>query len=312
MEASTVIVYVDLIFFMNFVIDGTLLLATGWTCKIKMKGWRITAGAGIGALYVIMMLFPEASIFFTLLFKFAFSIFMILVSFGFGQLQRFLRTLGVFYLINFVAAGGILGTHYLLLSSGDVMNGIWYTHSGGLSFELKLSMVFILIALLLVVWFYMRVTKSSKRQMEVAQWITDLTVSVDDFNFTCKGLIDTGNRLYDPLTNMPVLVVEIESWIGYLPESWVKRIQNAEVEQIFMDLDKENFMGQERIRLVPFRGINKGGQFMLAIKPDQVKVRFNEQWITTSKVLVGIDRGRLSSDGSYQAILHPALIEIEA
>jgi stage II sporulation protein GA (sporulation sigma-E factor processing peptidase) len=148
--------------------------------------------------------------------------------------------------------------------------------------------------------------------MEVAQWITDLTVSVDDFNFTCKGLIDTGNRLYDPLTNMPVLVVEIESWIGYLPESWVKRIQNAEVEQIFMDLDKENFMGQERIRLVPFRGINKGGQFMLAIKPDQVKVRFNEQWITTSKVLVGIDRGRLSSDGSYQAILHPALIEIEA
>jgi stage II sporulation protein GA (sporulation sigma-E factor processing peptidase) len=277
-----------------------------------MKGWRITAGAGIGALYVIMMLFPEASIFFTLLFKFAFSIFMILVSFGFGQLQRFLRTLGVFYLINFVAAGGILGTHYLLLSSGDVMNGIWYTHSGGLSFELKLSMVFILIALLLVVWFYMRVTKSSKRQMEVAQWITDLTVSVDDFNFTCKGLIDTGNRLYDPLTNMPVLVVEIESWIGYLPESWVKRIQNAEVEQIFMDLDKENFMGQERIRLVPFRGINKGGQFMLAIKPDQVKVRFNEQWITTSKVLVGIDRGRLSSDGSYQAILHPALIEIEA
>jgi stage II sporulation protein GA (sporulation sigma-E factor processing peptidase) len=99
---------------------------------------------------------------------------------------------------------------------------------------------------------------------------------------------------------------------NYLPEAWVKRIQNAEVEQIFMDLDKTCFMGQERIRLVPFRGINKGGQFMLAIKPDQVRVRYKEQWITTSKVLVGLDGGRLSSDGSYQAILHPALIEIEA
>ena len=108
------IVYVDLIFFMNFVIDGVLLLATGWTRKIKMKGWRIAAGAGIGALYVIMMLFPETSILFTLLFKFIFSVLMILVSFGFGQLQRFLRTLGVFYLVNFVAAGGILGIHYLL------------------------------------------------------------------------------------------------------------------------------------------------------------------------------------------------------
>ena len=100
------IVYVDLIFFMNFVIDGVLLLATGWTRKIKMKGWRIAAGAGIGALYVIMMLFPETSILFTFIFKFIFSVFMILVSFGFGQLQRFFRTLGAFYLVNFVAAGG--------------------------------------------------------------------------------------------------------------------------------------------------------------------------------------------------------------
>ena len=38
-----------------------------------------------------------------------------------------------------------------------------------------------------------------------------------------------------------------------------------------MELDKMDFKGQERIRLVPFRGINKGGQFMLAIKPDQVR-----------------------------------------
>lgn len=306
------IVYVDLIFFMNFVIDGILLLATGWTRKIKMKGWRIAAGAAVGAMYVILMLFPETSILFTLLFKFIFSVLMILVSFGMGQFQQFLRTMGAFYLVNFVAAGGILGIHYMLLSSGDVMNGIWYTHTGGLSFELKLSLGFVLIALLLIVWFYLRVSKGAQRQAEVTQWITDLIVCLDEFEFNCKGLIDTGNRLYDPLTNTPVMVIEVEVMQSYIPESWVKRIQNAEVEQIFMDLDKTCFKGQERIRLVPFRGINKGGQFMLAIKPDEVKVRYNEQWITTSKVLVGLNGGKLSSDGSYQAILHPALIEIEA
>lgn len=306
------IVYVDLIFFMNFVIDGILLLATGWTRKIKMKGWRIAAGAAVGAMYVILMLFPETSILFTLLFKFIFSVLMILVSFGMGRFQQFLRTMGAFYLVNFVAAGGILGIHYMLLSSGDVMNGIWYTHTGGFSFELKLSLGFVLIALLLIVWFYLRVSKGAQRQAEVTQWITDLIVCLDEFEFNCKGLIDTGNRLYDPLTNTPVMVIEVEVMQSYIPESWVKRIQNAEVEQIFMDLDKTCFKGQERIRLVPFRGINKGGQFMLAIKPDEVKVRYNEQWITTSKVLVGLNGGKLSSDGSYQTILHPALIEIEA
>jgi stage II sporulation protein GA (sporulation sigma-E factor processing peptidase) len=306
-----VIVYVDLIFFMNFIIDGALLVATGWTRKIKMKGWRIAAGAGIGASYVILMLFPELSFLFTLLIKFLFSVIMLLVSYGYGQLQRFLRTLGAFYLINFMAAGGILGIHYMLLSSSDVMNGIWYTHTGGLSFELKLSLGFVLLALALIIWFYVRVTRSSQRQQEVNQWITDVTIHLDTFEYSCKGLIDTGNRLYDPLTKLPVMVVEVESWQGYLPESWIKRIQKAEVEQILTDLDNQSFHGRERIRLVPFRGINKGGQFMLAIKPDKVLIRFNEQWITTGKVLVGFDGGRLSSDGAYQAILHPALIEIE-
>jgi stage II sporulation protein GA (sporulation sigma-E factor processing peptidase) len=306
-----VIVYVDLIFFMNFIIDGALLLATGWTRKIKMKGWRIAAGAGIGASYVILMLFPEMSFLFTLLIKFVVSIIMLLVSYGYGQLQRFLRTLGAFYLINFVVAGGILGIHYMLLSSSDVMNGIWYTHTGGLSFELKLSLGFVLLAIALVIWFYVRVTRSSQRQKEVDVWITDVTIHLDSFEYSCKGLIDTGNRLYDPLTKLPVMVVEVESWKSYLPESWIKRIQKSEVEQILVDLDNESFDGRERIRLVPFRGVNKGGQFMLAIKPDKVLVRFNEQWITTSKVLVGFDGGRLCSDGAYQAILHPALIEME-
>jgi stage II sporulation protein GA (sporulation sigma-E factor processing peptidase) len=296
---------------MNFIIDGALLLATGWTRKIKMKGWRIAAGAGIGASYVILMLFPEMSFLFTLLIKFLFSLIMLLVAYGYGQLQRFLRTLGAFYLVNFVAAGGILGIHYMLLSSSDVMNGIWYTHTGGLSFELKLSLGFVLLAVALVIWFYVQVTRSSQRQKEVNQWITDVTIHLESFEYSCKGLIDTGNRLYDPLTKLPVMVVEVESWKSYLPENWIKHIQKAEVEQILMDLDNECFNGRERIRLVPFRGINKNGQFMLAIKPDKVLVRFNEQWITTDNVLIGFDGGRLSSDGAYQAILHPALIEIE-
>jgi stage II sporulation protein GA (sporulation sigma-E factor processing peptidase) len=235
---------------------------------------------------------------------------MLLVSFGFGQLKRFLRTLGAFYLVNFVAAGGILGIHYMLQSSSEVMNGIWYSQSGGLSFQLKLSLGFVLAAVLLIIWFYIRFTQSTKRQEDVAQWITDVTIYVDAYEFTCKGLIDTGNRLYDPLTKMPVMVVEVETWKNYLPENWIKRIQKAEVEQILMELEKESFKGQERIRLIPFRSINKGGQFMLAIKPDQVIVRFNEQFITTYKVLVGFDGGKLSTDGAYQAILHPDLIEM--
>jgi stage II sporulation protein GA (sporulation sigma-E factor processing peptidase) len=303
------IVYVDLIFFMNFAIDGALLIATARMRKIKMKGWRIAAGAGIGAMYVILMLFPDMSFLFTMLFKFLFSVLMLLASFGFGRLQQFIRHLGAFYLVNFVAAGGILGVHYFWMSSSDVLNGIWFTHSGGFSFGLQVSLGFIIITLLGVLWFYARMSRSSQRQEQTASWIAEVTVYVDTFEFACQGLIDTGNRLYDPLTQMPVMVVEAESWKSYLPEKWIKRIQNAEVEQIITDVDHVSFIGQERLRLIPFRGINKSGQFMLAIKPDKVVIIFNERQITSCKALVGFDGGRLSADNAYQAILHPALIE---
>ncbi|MDB5053600.1 MAG: sigma-E processing peptidase SpoIIGA [Bacilli bacterium] len=303
------IVYVDLIFFMNFAIDGALLLATAWTQKIKVKGWRVVAGAGIGAAYVIFMLFPQMSFLFTFLVKFGFSILMLCSTFGFGRFKRFARILGAFYLVNFVAAGGILGIHYFLLSSNDVMNGIWFTHSGGLAFGLQVGLGFVFLVLLGTLWFYVRMSRMSLKREEVLTWITDVTVYVDSHIFTCKGLIDTGNRLYDPLTQMPVMVVEAETWKAYLPEAWLKCIQQSEVEQIFVHLDHVDFQGQERLRLIPFRGINKSGQFMLAIKPDQVVVQFNDRQMTTSKVLVGFDGGRLSSDNAYQAILHPALIE---
>lgn len=303
------IVYVDLIFFMNFVIDAALLIATARMRKIKMKGWRIAAGAGIGAMYVILMLFPDMSFLFTMLFKFIFSVLMLLASFGFVQLQVFMRHLGVFYLVNFVAAGGIIGIHYFRMSSSDVMNEIWFTHSGGFTFGLKVSLGFIFITLLGILWFYARMTQNARQQDQTAVWIAPVTILVDAFEFSCLGLIDTGNRLYDPLTQMPVIVVEAEAWKSYLPEKWIKRIQNAEVEQILTNLDQVAFTGQERLRLVPFRGINKSGQFMLAIKPDKVILTFNGHQNALSKVLVGFAGERLSSDNAYQAILHPALIE---
>jgi stage II sporulation protein GA (sporulation sigma-E factor processing peptidase) len=48
---------------------------------------------------------------------------------------------------------------------------------------------------------------------------------------------------------------------------------------------------------------------MMAIKPDKVVIVSRQGQIETSKVLVGLRSGRLSSDGAYQAIIHPHLLE---
>lgn len=303
-------VYVDLIFLFNFVIDGILLLTTAWTRRLEIKGVRLASSAAIGASYTVFMLFPGLSAMYTFSAKLVFSIMMLLIAFRYRGLMPFLKTMGAFYLINFAAAGGIFGLHYFLLPSMEVWNGIGLSRSGGLNFPVQIHFGIIIAGLLLVLYFYLRLSRSQQRQEELTEYIADISIVIGDFTLSCKGLIDTGNRLYDPLTKIPVMVTETSSWGDRFPQAWLKKIQRGEAEQIVTSMEEEDFPWQERLRLVPYRGVNNGTRFMLAIKPDQVSVYHNGKELETNRVLVGLDTGQLSPEGTYQAIIHPDLIRV--
>lgn len=91
------VVYIDLIFAANLLIDGVLLWLTSWLVKHKVSWWRLTLSALAGALYVVMMFVPELSFLYTFLIKFGLSVLMIWIAFDlevckaiFGHLGRFI------------------------------------------------------------------------------------------------------------------------------------------------------------------------------------------------------------------------------
>ncbi|HEY0829221.1 MAG TPA: sigma-E processing peptidase SpoIIGA [Bacilli bacterium] len=301
------VVYLDLIFLVNFLLDATILGTTAWSRKLRPSWWRVAAAACIGASYVLMMFFPAFNFMFTFLVKCIFSLVMIYIAFGFGSLQHFLRNLGHFYFINFVAAGGILAAHYVFQSSGEVMNGLFYTQSGGMTFGIKIGLLFILVVFAGSVFFYKRVVSSSRQREALTQYFAEVQIFIGDYESNCRGLIDTGNQMYDPLTRIPVMVLEASKWKDVLPASWMKQIQQLEAEQIAVTMENEDFIWQDRLRWVPYKGVGKGTQFMLALKPDKVVITQDGIAHETHKVLIGLTNGKLSSDGSYEAIIHPLL-----
>lgn len=303
------ILYIDLIFLSNFLIDGALLLSTAWVRKLSVPFWRIAVSAAFGALYVVMMLFPPLSFLFTLLLKCLFAFIMMLIAFGFGSLQYLLRNLGVFYLLNFAAAGGILGIHFFMQTSGEVMNGIWFGRTGGFGFTVKIGFYLIAVGLVSTIWLYKTVFSGAKQRAVTAGYIADVRVEIDGTIVACKGLLDTGNQLYDPLTRTPVMVVEAAQWKAILPESWLDKLKRKEADRVIGSLETEDFVWRDRLRLVPFRGINGGTQFMLALKPDKVVIDYGERRMEATKVLIALDAGKLCADGSYQAIIHPMLVD---
>jgi stage II sporulation protein GA (sporulation sigma-E factor processing peptidase) len=303
-----VVVYADLIFLLNFLVDGAMLFATGRVRKMKLIWWRIAVSAGIGASYVVMMLFPALSILFTFAVKGLFLIIMILTAFGFGSMQHFLRNAGTFLLINFAAAGGIFGIHYFLQSSGEVMNGMMFTRSGGLAFRMQIGLVMILILAFVMIGWFQTVFTSVKRRGEFVAVLAEVHIHIDQYSSRCTGLIDTGNQLYDPLTRTPVMLMEAAEWKDVLPSDWMEKIRSSSVDQLITGLGTDTFVWQDRLRIVPFKGVNRGTEFMLAIKPDKVIILHEGQSFENVKVLVGLHGSALCVDGSYKAIIHPMLV----
>lgn len=151
---------------------------------------------------------------------------------------------------------------------------------------------------------------NQKEQLET--YIGEVVVEIDGVSVSCPGLLDTGNRLCDPLTRIPVMVMESTLWEGHLPAAWKGRLTQDGADRLLLETDGQSFAWQDRMRLVPYRGINRGASFMLALKPDLVTIKLGEDIFYSKRVLIGLDGGTLSGDGAYRAVIHPDLTQKRA
>ncbi len=268
--------------------------------------------SAVGACYVVLMLFPQLSFLFTLAVKVAISLFMVWIAFGFSSIQHFVRNIGAFYAVNFVAAGAVLGLYYLFMQgSGEVWRTISFVN-GSMRVELKMGLFYFIAAFCIGLYIYRTVLTQKRERELVRTHLAEVKITIGERIHTCTGLIDTGNQLYDPLTRTPVMVMEAALWQEDLPESWLNSIRDAQVDRLVAGMDDQTFIWQDRLRLVPFRGVNRGSQFMLALKPDSVEITQEGRVYETRKVLIGLDGGKLTSDGAYRAIIHPSMVQQQA
>ncbi|MFD2672306.1 sigma-E processing peptidase SpoIIGA [Marinicrinis sediminis] len=302
------VIYADIVFLTNVLIDTITLSMTAWMQKLKIKPVRIGLASCLGALYVVMMFVPALSALYTLAVKGLFSVCMLWMAFGFHSLQSFLRNFMAFYMVNFVAAGGIFGLYYMSQSHKELLNGIWFTSSGGGTESIHMSLITVMVLLVVLLVLYRRLLQATDKKQKLTHLVSDVTIHIGPHAFTCKGLVDTGNRLYDPLTSTPVMIVEWSVIEEICTDAIRRGIQEGQ-QALFDALEDEEFAYREKLRFVPYRGVQKGTDFLLAIKPERVCIQQGAHWIEQRKVLLGLKGEALSGEGVFQAIIHPDLMD---
>jgi len=303
---STYVVYIDEVLLGNFIVNFAILWITAKLANLKAAFWRLSAGAGLGALYSLVLFFPVPGYIFSIYAKIIFSIVMVAVAFAPLNARKFFIVLGWFYVISFAFGGLVFGVTYFLhsqnlganISSFWAVTGKYFRHG-------------ILLALVImwavgkwgpVLW---------RKRITASIFHVPLTVRIGEKAQRLEALLDTGNRLTDPLTDYPVIVVEYEALKNLLP------VEAAKVfGQTFNSGDFSGILNQfstsdwaVRFRIIPFCSVGKANGILPGFRPDEVEIDYDGSRVVIKKVIIGIYHQKLCLESNYQALLHPQLLE---
>lgn len=291
-------VYVDVLFLENCIINYIILEVTSRLAKSRQSGLRTVCGASIGALYtVLIVLFPYVNLWYSMAGKLLLSFLMVSVSFGIKRISEFFKMLIAFYISTFIFAGAAFAFIYFKKSSEIIGNGIVYLYwQSKWSSILLAALSTIIMVKILLEFIQIKITRE-KLHVPVRIVFEKMGVGIE-------ALIDTGNSLSDPLSGMPVIVVEFAAIKKILPvEIFNLFDQSMENDLVAVMNVISNSSWFSRFRIIPFTSLGKENGVLIGFKPDYIEIGDGEKKKGISNVIVGIYNKSLSKDNNYNALV---------
>jgi len=299
-------IYLDIVILENIVINYLILLVTSRFSKNRTSSLRLFLGSVAGAAYlVLMILLPDTKVYATLLSKFLLSVGMVAITFSFRKISVFLKTLALFYATTFIFAGAAFALMFFSKDWGIIRNGVLITP---LSFiDAKWSELLLAVAVALIIFRVIWDALQSKFIKE--KLLVNISIAMGNKSIELPALVDTGNSLHDPLTKLPVVVVEFSAIKDLLPDD-IKSIfeQNNEndLNSVTSTISSSNWF--TRFRLIPFKSLGRENGMMIGFRPDYIEIGADEGKKDIRDVIVGIYNRTLSANEQYRALMNPELI----
>ncbi|WP_251549073.1 sigma-E processing peptidase SpoIIGA [Neobacillus muris] len=297
-------VYLDVIWVLNLLFDSLLLYLTAIILKRKVRFWRVLAGGLLGSM-IILLNFTSLGLYSSHpISKLLFSVIMVLLVFGYRRVSFFIKALMTFYVATFLIGGALMGVHYFIQYDSRLTAEVLRSSVEG--FGDPISWGFVLIGFP-IAWHF---SKKSIETMEMTKIRYDQIVSVilnmDGQAYHYKGLVDSGNQLYDPVSKMPVMFVSVKKQWELTPDPIKKLAENPDPLEVDDHALPEEW--QNRLRIVPCRVVGQEHQLIFAIKPDLILIEHNGTQYLCEKGLVSFTMQELSAEDAFQCIVHPKML----
>ena len=289
------VIYIDMLFLENFVLDFIILYVTGLISKNKIKFLKLLLGSALGAIYVVMYYFIKINVYSNIIIKLLLSIIMIYISFAPTNFKEMLKLTVFFYLTSFVFGGAALSVIYMLNSRRvTIQNGVLIGN-----YTIRTIFIGVIVAFIVtVIAFKFVKAKFSKNDL-----FCNIIIKFNNQQVKIKAMLDTGNFLKDPITNIPVVVVEHTVLYDMIPKEILDNIDDilgGDLEKIPENI-KNEYMS--KLKVIPFSSLGKQNGMLLGLKADSLIIDNEEEKKNIDKVIIGIYNKKLSKKGDYSALL---------
>lgn len=300
-------VYPDVVFIINLIIDLILLFLLKKVNKKRISSVRIILAAATGSLFaVIVSVFPYMNYIIRFVsMYFVASLLMIVIAFGKLRIWDILKQWIVLNFITYFVGGAMNSLYYhtnLRIYLIDIGSGNFFSNLSVLYVIISFSVI--TIGFLFVLWL-LRLYQLHK------PLVYDVELVLENRNVRTKGLMDTGNCLYDPIHRKPIMVME-NSLIDELLKPKTK--QDMEIALNYMkgksdELPLQGISDRDfRFSFIPYRTIGKTGM-LLGIRLDKVLIHTDKESICNERITAAICENCLTSGKEkYHVILHKELL----
>ena len=238
------VIYIDILFILNLWVDFLLLIGVARLCRRPTKRYRLLLGALAGAIVGCAIFLLDWPAVLTVPIEILSAAVMVLIGFPLDGAWRFIKTVGILFLLGAAFAGVAMAVWWIAEPQGlFIVDGVVYYDISPLMLAGLTAATYLLMCLL---------DRFLKRRGEDGgqYW---LSLSNGGETVLLRCFYDSGHRLYEPFSGKSVVVATAESVLPVCP---------VEV------YDWLSGTGETAVRMIPFETIDGGGM-LPAFLPEQ-------------------------------------------
>ena len=294
--------YADLLFLVNFIMNGFVMWVVSKVLRQKRKaGWIVLGSLVMALLYTLLLVIEPLRFLNIALASVVILAAGVMVAFYPNGVKHFLRLMITAYGITFAVGGIGMALFYLT----DLPYAIYYITADLDGFRRAVSWQMVLVGMVASYVFIKITMKLIEHHTIKRQLLMGIMVTMNEKYIYFDALVDTGHSLKEPLSQSPVIVAEYEQVQEFLPEGLRGLFNSKNESNLASVLEGKDGPFYQRIRMIPFTSIGKASGMLIGFRPDNVMVGTET---SRQDIVIGIYNDRLTKDGRYQGLVSPDII----